>query len=374
VLATLVSAKAYWYLTRSTGVVALSLLTLSVVLGVTQVTRWSSPRLPRFVTVGLHRNVSLLVVAFLGVHIASAVVDSFAPIGWLDAVVPFRSAYRALWLGLGAVAFDLVVALTVTSLVRARLGYRAWRAVHWLAYACWPIALLHGLGTGSDAHGRSFLFVDAACIAAVGAAVVWRVVTTPTASSRARAGALAGLTVVSSAIVGWTLLGPLQPGWARRAGTPAALLGSARPANATDSSAAAPADPPETAASTLSVPFTARLDGTVRETGPDVAGRSTVVIDGTLHDGAIGRVHVALAGPALAGGGIEMEQSRAYLGPARVPSLYAGTISALDGNRLVASLRTAGGRHADLLLDLTISGSGTKVTGRARAVTNRSED
>src|SRR4051794_9944566 len=94
VLAAAISAKTYWYLTRSTGMVVLLLLTLSVVLGVTQVTRWASPRLPRFVTAALHRNVSLLVLAFLGVHITTSVLDSFAPIGWLDAVVPFHSKYR----------------------------------------------------------------------------------------------------------------------------------------------------------------------------------------------------------------------------------------------------------------------------------------
>ena len=62
---------------------------------------------------------------------------------------PVRAALPAAWLGLGALAFDLLVALVVTSLLRRRLGLRAWRAVHWLAYACWPVALVHGWGTGT---------------------------------------------------------------------------------------------------------------------------------------------------------------------------------------------------------------------------------
>ena len=132
------------------AMVALVLLTASVVLGVLEVKRWSTERWPRFVTAGLHKNISLLSVVFLAIHIATTVVDGFAPIGWLDVVIPFRSPYRPLWLGLGAVAVDLLIALTVSSLLRGRIGHRAWRAIHWAAYACWPVAALHGMGTGTD--------------------------------------------------------------------------------------------------------------------------------------------------------------------------------------------------------------------------------
>src|SRR5205823_10929361 len=113
---------------------------------------------------------------FIAVHVVTTVADGFAPIGLLDAVVPFRSPYRPLWLGFGAVAFDLLLALIATSLLRARLGVRAWRAVHWLAYACWPLALVHSLGTGSDARAGWLEAIAAAAIAAVVAAVLWRAV------------------------------------------------------------------------------------------------------------------------------------------------------------------------------------------------------
>ena len=101
-------------------------------------------------------------------------VDGFAPIGWLDAVVPFHSPYRPLWLGLGAVATDLLIALVVTSLLRGRIGYRAWRAVHWTAYACWPVALVHGLGTGTDTKLGWVLVLYLGSLLAVVAAVWWR--------------------------------------------------------------------------------------------------------------------------------------------------------------------------------------------------------
>jgi sulfoxide reductase heme-binding subunit YedZ len=165
----------YWYLTRGSGVVSLILLTITVALGVADVRRYSSQRWPRFVIDSLHRSTSLLAVVFLAVHILTTVLDSFTSISLLDAVVPFGSSYRPFWLGLGAVACDLLIALILTSLLRRRLGHRAWRATHWFAYACWPIALAHGLGTGSDTKFTWMLAIDGVCVAAVAGAVLARV-------------------------------------------------------------------------------------------------------------------------------------------------------------------------------------------------------
>ena len=142
--------SAYWYLARGTGAVALVLLTASVVIGILGSVRFAAERWPRFAIDAVHRDVSLLVLAVLVIHIITSVLDGFAPITLLDGVIPFNSPYRPLWLGLGTLSFDLLVAIAVTSVIRRRLGYRAWRAVHWLAYASWPVAVLHGLGTGSD--------------------------------------------------------------------------------------------------------------------------------------------------------------------------------------------------------------------------------
>jgi len=176
--------KALWYLTRGAGVVTLLLLTATVVLGAMTSVRWSSPQWPRFVIEWLHRNVSLVVLMFLAIHVASAVIDGFVPLRWVDAVVPFSSAYKPLWVGLGAVALDLLVAVVVTSLVRVRIGYRTWRVVHWTAYACWPVALVHSIGSGSDtAHGW-ILVVDGLVVVGALAAVGWR------AAGRSPAGVL----------------------------------------------------------------------------------------------------------------------------------------------------------------------------------------
>jgi methionine sulfoxide reductase heme-binding subunit len=223
------SSTTYWYLTRSTGAVALLLLTGSLALGIAEVSRLSSPRGPRFVVDSLHRNVSLLALAFLLVHIVTAVLDSFAPISLIDAFVPFAGSYRPFWLGLGAVAFDLLLAVMLTSLVRRRLGYGAWRATHWLAYACWPIALLHGLGTGSDVKSAWLLGLGITCLAIVAVAVGFRVLTGWPAHARLRSAALGVTAAFALFLAIWLPGGPLGHGWAQRSGTPTSLLaGSSR--------------------------------------------------------------------------------------------------------------------------------------------------
>ncbi len=213
-----------WYTTRATGVVALILLTGTVVLGVTGVFRLAAPNWPRVITAGLHRNISLLALAFVIVHVLTAVLDSYVHITLLNAIIPFSSDYRRLWLGLGAVAFDLLLAVLLTSLVRDRLPQRAWRAVHYLSYACWPIALWHGLGTGTDSKLPWLLLLTAVCVLAVLIAVWYRL--SLAGPGQRLAGRVAIAALVAATLV-FTFVGPLQPGWARRAGTPPSLLSSA---------------------------------------------------------------------------------------------------------------------------------------------------
>jgi sulfoxide reductase heme-binding subunit YedZ len=216
--------SAYWYLTRSTGAVTLILLTLTVTLGVVDVKRVSSQRWPRFVMDSLHRNVSLLAVLFLLIHILTSILDGFAHISLLDAVVPFAGSYRPFWLGLGAVALDLLLAVTITSVLRRQMGYRTWRAAHWLAYACWPIALLHGLGTGSDVKSTWLLALSIGCLAIVLAVVLIRVVGGWPQNARLRASAAGGVGAFSLLLALWLPAGPLGAEWARRSGTPPTLL------------------------------------------------------------------------------------------------------------------------------------------------------
>jgi DMSO/TMAO reductase YedYZ heme-binding membrane subunit len=223
-LAATVGPSTYWYLTRSTGMVSLILLTASVVLGILSAERFATIRWPRFLVDGAHRTVSLLAVAFLVVHILTSVLDSFAPISLLDAVIPFTGSYRPFWLGLGAIAFDLLLALTITSLVRQSLGHRRWRAVHWLAYACWPVALLHGLGTGSDVASTWMLAISGVCLLAVVGAVFARAFAERHAHARGATLAFATASLFTVGVAAWMPGGPLGRHWARRSGTPTNLL------------------------------------------------------------------------------------------------------------------------------------------------------
>ena len=261
-----------WYLTRGTGLVSLVLLTATMALGNLQVSRWSSPRWPRFVTLGLHRNLSLLVLVVLAVHIITAELDPFAPVGWLAVAVPFASAYRPVWLGLGTLAFDLLMALVVTSLVRSRLGYRAWKAVHWGAYVCWPIALVHGLGTGTDPRLGWVKWLTVSCAGVVVAAGSWRLVKGwPT--ERALRVTVGMVAVVSIATVSaWAATGPLRPGWARKAGTPARLLrasaGSGRVVPAPARGAAPPLRASNPVIGLVPIDVVVPANPTVAEAGP----------------------------------------------------------------------------------------------------------
>ena len=203
-----------WWIDRSSGLVSLVLLTVVLVLGVLATGRTGHAW--RVVVQGLHRELPLVASVLLAVHIATAVVDSYVPLSQLDVVVPFVAGYRPVWIGLGTLAIDLLVVLVVTSLLRTRLGHRSWQAVHWTAYALWPLAVVHALGSGSDLHGRTVQRVGLACLVAVVVAVGWRLV----AGRGPAVVRLAGLVVLVAALsvgASWATHGPLAPGWAKKA-------------------------------------------------------------------------------------------------------------------------------------------------------------
>ncbi len=209
-----------WYATRAAGTTSLVLLTATVVLGVTAAGRYAPPRIGRFEVAVLHRNVSLLTLAFLALHIVTAVADSFTHIGWPATVVPFASSYRPLWVGLGAVALDLLLAVAVTSAFRLKLGQRAWKAVHWTAYAAWPFALFHAAGTGTDTRLTLQIVLYGLCLAAVLGAVWWRLARAGAAARGVRWWALPVTGLLPVLLAVFLAVGPLRPGWSHRAGSP----------------------------------------------------------------------------------------------------------------------------------------------------------
>jgi sulfoxide reductase heme-binding subunit YedZ len=353
-----VGPSTYWYLARGTGAVSLVLLTVSVVLGVLGSLRFAAaPRWPRFAIDALHRDVSLLAIAFLVVHIITSVLDTFAPVKLIDAVIPFVSSYRPLWMGLGALSFDLLIALVITSLARSRLGYRAWRAIHWLAYASWPIAVLHGLGTGSDTKLWWMLLLTVVCLVAVLVAVWVRIGRADPDYDRVRTPALVLSVAAPIGLAIFTLAGPLERGWAARAGTPASLLGK-RPASSAPVTAA-PARPP--VAHKLSHSFSAQLAGTVVQTTEPTG--AVVDLAMAVSGGLRGHLRVRLAGAPTGGGGLSMTGSQVDLTAVGTPSAFQGKIVALQGQQFVARVSDSSGSVFQLSADLNIDSQSGNVTG-----------
>lgn len=182
-------SPALWYLNRSTGLVLLGLFTLVIVLGVMSTARRAPSWWARFATVELHRRAAFLAVVLLAVHVATAVLDEYVNITWVDMWLPFRSDYRPLWLGLGTVALDLWLAVVITSLLRFRMPLTAWRGIHLLAYVAWVPAVLHGVGTGTDGTALPVVVLTFGCVGAMVVAASWRI-------------AVSGLPVLSRVVLG----------------------------------------------------------------------------------------------------------------------------------------------------------------------------
>ncbi len=169
------TTEAVWYMIRATGVVALVLLTVTTVLGLAAAARVRTRRWPAFAQVELHKRATLLALVFLGLHVLGAVLDTYVHVGLVAAVVPFTSSFRPLWTGFGAVAVDLLLAVAVSSALRGRIPPDLWRRLHWLAYGCWPFAMAHALGTGTDAGQLWMDVIAAVCTLAVAVALAWRI-------------------------------------------------------------------------------------------------------------------------------------------------------------------------------------------------------
>jgi sulfoxide reductase heme-binding subunit YedZ len=323
------------------------LITASVVLGNGEERGWRPAKAPRYALAALHRTVSMLALAALAVHIVTTIADPFPKIGIGAAFIPFATNYRSLWMGLGTVASDLLVALVITSLVRRRLGYRAWRAVHWAAYACWPVAILHGLGTGSDTKSTWMLALTLGAVAAVLVAVLARLAR-PGTPSNVRIGATSAATLSVIGLAVWLPGGPLGSGWAKRAGTPSSVLNAfkPKPVRNVTRTASAPADP-------FAHSFSASFSGLLRE-GASAGGLEVVDLKLRLSGSPDGILRIRLGGPPLPGGGLRMDRSAVTLGPPGAPAQYRGRVDFLQNTVLRAKVGSAAGRALRLDVNLTI--------------------
>jgi predicted ferric reductase len=180
--------EAMWAFGRVSGFMSLALFTVSVLLGILNRSGRPLLVLPRFSISILHRNIAVLATVFLGLHVGSLLLDSYAKLRPVDVVVPFLGSFQPFWQGLGTVALDLVAAVVVTAFLRHRIGQRTFKAVHWLTYGIWPVAMAHAIGNGTDAGSAWFLGLAAASGVAVVSALLWRLSAAFLETSKAREG------------------------------------------------------------------------------------------------------------------------------------------------------------------------------------------
>jgi Predicted ferric reductase len=179
--------EAMWAFGRVSGIVALALITVSVILGIVTRSGRPVPGMPRFSIVLVHRNVAIMASVFVVLHVGMLMLDSFAKLNPVDIVVPFLGSFKPFWQGLGTVAVDLLIAILASSLLRRWLGVRIFRAIHWFTYAMWPIALIHAIGNGTNGTSPWFLVSAAVACLLVALAIAWRISAGFIESSKARA-------------------------------------------------------------------------------------------------------------------------------------------------------------------------------------------
>ena len=353
---------ALWYATRGTGVVALILFTVVVLLGILTRSGRTVPGLSGFVTAGLHRNASLVAASFLIIHIVTSILDPFAGIKWISAVVPFTSTYRPLWLGLGTVAFDLMLAIIITSLLRNRIGRRVWRSIHWFVYAMWPLAVVHSLGTGSDATQWWMLALVALCVAVVVLAAIWRLLVVSEKPVAVRSIAVAGVLIAPMALTAWAMIGPLAPHWAKRAGTPTTVLASSAAQKAQAAAKSANKKTTSTSNANVTVPSgNVNVTGTVH-TLQQSSGLMAVVLDGTMSNGMSGQFRIVLRGQPAQGGGISLQDGMIYVAPS-TGGLWQGSVNGLNGGTITGTV-TGPKKTVSVVANVTLDTAGKNFQGQ----------
>jgi hypothetical protein len=168
------SNPAIWYAARASGVAAYVALSLVVSLGLGLGGKAQSRAWPRFSIEEVHRFGGLLVGFLIGIHVLAIAADSFLPFSLTQLLVPFTSSYRPLWTGLGIAGAELLVALAITNHYRRRLPYAFWRKAHYLNFAIWALASVHGLMAGTDRGATWLAVLYAASVAVVAGLLAWR--------------------------------------------------------------------------------------------------------------------------------------------------------------------------------------------------------
>jgi DMSO/TMAO reductase YedYZ heme-binding membrane subunit len=166
--------RIWWYLSRSTGLVAWGLAVLSIVLGLALATRALGPKPPGPWLLSLHRWTGGLTVLFTGAHVAAIVADTYVHFGRADVLVPFASSWKPVQVAWGILAAWLLVAIELTSLQMRRLPKRVWRGIHLTSYLVALLATVHGITAGTDTTSPIFAWAMLGTIATMAFFVTYR--------------------------------------------------------------------------------------------------------------------------------------------------------------------------------------------------------
>lgn len=181
-----------WDVARAGGLTAYVLLTLAVGAGLALSLHWQSPRWPRLINSELHNYLTLLATIFVGVHVLAVWVDPFTHFGWSDVLLPFVSQYRTFWMALGIVSLYLGIAVGISTWLRPRIGYAAWRRFHVVTLLLYAFVTVHGIATGSDTLSWWGLAIYAASVVVIGALLAMRLLAPPAAPNKQPSRATSG--------------------------------------------------------------------------------------------------------------------------------------------------------------------------------------
>lgn len=326
------ASPALWYLTRVSGLAALIILGAVALLGIAVAGKLLPSGAARFLGPDLHRRLSLTLVVVLGIHIATALADSFVPIGWSAAIVPFLSHYRRAFVGFGTLAFDGLLIVIASSLVRHHLGFSLWKRTHLLVWLVLALAIVHGLGTGSDSRLAAVLITYGAISVGIIVLATLRIRRDPDLAHAARTLGIVGVLGVPGVVALWARSGPLRPGWSARIdGTATAVAATAVTRSP---------DP---------------LGGTITAavTTTQAQGTTDLTIAGSVI-GTNEQLRVVLAGQE-SDGLFAVSSGTVTVGTTTTASLCHGTVTALQGSAISFALTCPHGT-VDGTATLTIEG------------------
>ncbi len=361
------SISPLWYLSRAAGYVGLILLGLIGVLGIITAGNIQVAKGTKFLAPELHRSLSLLAIVVLAIHVGAAVADKYSFIGLKDVFIPFMATYRPIWVGIGAIAVDLGIAVVVTSLLRVKMGYRSWKIIHWISYPIFALSVIHGLGSGSDSALWFSKFIYVAVGGFLMLAIIARLLARHDLQIGKKVAFFGAIFAIPLLIIAWAASGPLSANWANRAqgGLRQAVLTSARVTGsvATGTSRTAVTNRPPLE---ISPTYTSDWTGKIDQSPANSQGEIALRLMGRL-SGSPGYVlSVVLIGIPL-GGGVSMTSSVVEITSTGGTVVYKGTVTALNGTTIVSQVADSAGQSVSFSASLNLGSDGSSFTGTVAA-------